>query len=188
MGTEPWRPAWAPRSCGGLKKNQCGDDFPAVFVGWLDAVCFCQTLTHLEREAGRLAATQSYRLPTEAEWEYACRAGTTTAYSFGDSPSLLDDYSWNCSNSGHMLHEVALKKPNPWGLFDMHGNVWEWCTDLYCSTLAGGDDPQGASTGAVRMRRGGSWNYQSPYGRSAFRFSNARGIRLDYYGFRVVRV
>lgn len=174
MGTEPWRYE-------GLDEDSCGDDFPAVCVSWDDAVLFCQTLTELERETGRLAATQSYRLPTEAEWEYACRAGTTTAYSFGDDPNLLGDYGWYDGNSGQRLHVVAEKNPNPWGLYDMHGNVVEWCSDWYDDTLAGGDGPF-----ACRVGRGGSWPDDASYCRSAYRQDDTPWSRVDDVGFRVV--
>ena len=188
MGTEPWRYA-------GLEKHQCGDDFPAVYVSWADAVLFCQMLTDLERETGRLKATQSYRLPTEAEWEYACRAGTTTAYSFGDSPQQLKDHGWYDRNSRGRLHKVAGKKPNPWGLFDMHGNVWEWCADWYADKLAGGDDPVGPAaecdakhfhdgTRPDHVTRGGEWDDEEYHCRSAFRRDPR--YRSDYGGFRVV--
>ena len=179
MGTEPWRH-------GGLEKNQCGDDFPAVYVSWHDAVLFCETLTGLERETGRLTASQSYRLPTEAEWEYACRAGTTTAYSFGDDPEQLGEYGWFYGNSRSRLHAVAQKKPNPWGLFDMHGNVWEWCADWFDATLAGGDDPVGPAAGSGRVGRGGRWSPDASRCRSAFRYSRDPWDRLASSAFRVV--
>jgi formylglycine-generating enzyme required for sulfatase activity len=164
LGTEPWRD----------DRIEKGDDFPAVYVSWDDAVLFCQTLTDLERETGRLTATQSYRLPTEAEWEYACRAGTVSAYSFGDNPNLLDEHGWHLHNSGGgcqpRLHEVAEKKPNPWGLFDMHGNVYEWCADWYDATLVGGDDPVGpAVTTSFHVLRGGVWCHSASHCRSASR-------------------
>ena len=179
MGTEPWRYA-------GLDKNVCGDDFPAVHVSWDDAVLFCETLTGLERETGRLTASQSYRLPTEAEWEYACRAGATTAYSFGDDPEQLAEYGWFGENSGGKLHPVAQKKPNPWGLFDMHGNVFEWCADWYNATLAGGDDPVGPAAGSCRVYRGGSWYDVASCCRSAYRYNYAPWYRYVYGAFRVV--
>jgi formylglycine-generating enzyme required for sulfatase activity len=157
-----------------------------VHVNWDDAVLFCETLTGLERETGRLTASQSYRLPTEAEWEYACRAGTTTAYSFGDDPEQLAEYGWFDENSDYKLHPVAQKKPNPWGLFDMHGNVFEWCADWYDATLAGGDDPVGPAAGSSRVNRGGYWYYGASYCRSAFRHLDGPWLRYDRYAFRVV--
>ena len=174
MGTEPWRES-------DLANNQCGNDFPAVDINWDAAVLFCQTLTDLERELGRLTGTQSYRLPTEAEWEYACRAGTTTAYSFGNDPNLLGKHGWYGRNSVDRMHKVAQKKPNPWGLFDMHGNVWEWCADWYADRLTGGDDPMGPATGTHRVCRGGGYLFAACYCRSA-----AREGFFDYNGFRVV--
>jgi len=189
MGTEPWRHER-------LNKNQCGDDFPAVYVSWGDAVLFCQMLTELERETGRLTGTQTYRLPTEAEWEYACRAGTTAAYSFGDNPALLGAHGWYADNSGERLHRVAEKKPNPWGLFDMHGNVLEWCADWYDATLAGGNDPVRSaqtsvpmlvqSPGSNRVYRGGRWSRDASRCRSATRFSYIPWRRNVRDGFRVV--
>jgi formylglycine-generating enzyme required for sulfatase activity len=174
MGTEPWLedPSY-----------DWDDDFPAVYVYWDDAVLFCETLTGLERETGRLTASQSYRLPTEAEWEYACRAGTTTAYSFGDDPHLLSEHGWYSDNSDGP-QKVAKKKANPWGLFDMHGNVSQWCAGWYSDALHGGDDPQGATAGSARFARGGSWDYVASGCRSASRDSDsALGV---YCGFRVV--
>lgn len=103
-----------------------GANHPVENVSWKDAVTFCEKLSSLpaERAAGRV-----YRLPTEAEWEYACRAGTTTAYSFGDDEQDLGKYVWSIENSGNTAHAVGEKLPNGWGLYDMHGNVWEWCLD-----------------------------------------------------------
>ena len=180
MGTEPWYE--------GLSKNQCGDDFPAVYVSWHDAVLFCETLTDLERDTGRLTATQSYRLPTEAEWEYACRADTTTAYSFGDDPKQLGNYGWYCGSSDLMLQRVAEMKPNPWGLFDMHGNVWEWCADWEDEDdgQAGGDDPAGPATGSERVARGGDYHDNASCCRSAYRGMYPPWRRHNSVGFRVV--
>ena len=152
-----------------------------------DATEFCKKLTALERKSGKLSAKQKYRLPTEAEWEYACRAGTTTAYSFGDDESKLGAYAWYDKNSKWNLHEVATKKPNPWGLFDMHGNVYEWCEDWYEKSLSGGDNPKGPSAGSLRVIRGGDWYNCASNCRSADR----RGFpadRNDSLGFRIVRV
>ena len=125
-----------------------------------------------------------FDLPTEAQWEYACRAGTTTTYSYGDSASGI--YMWYCDNSSDQTHEVGTKSPNPWGLYDMHGNVWEWCLDWY-GTLSYGTDPQGSSSGSNRVLRGGSWNNIASNCTSSNRFNYYPSYELDYYGFRLVR-
>ena len=179
MGTDPWN--WE-------NDKETGDNYPAVYVSWDDASLFCEHLTSYEREAGRLSEKQTYRLSTEAEWEYACRAGATTAYSFGDAESSLKKYDWYDKNSRNKLHEVAMKKPNPWGLFDMHGNVSEWCEDWHDDSLSGGDDPKGPSAGDFRVFRGGSWNFDASNCRSAFRGGCYPSRRLKDLGFRIVRV
>jgi len=139
--------------------------------------------------AGRLPAGFVYRLPTEAEWEYACRAGTTTRFYYGDDPGYerLGDYAWYKSNSGGTSHAVVLRQPNPWGLYDMYGNVWEWCLDWY-RTHPGGSvtDPEGATSGSVRMMRGGSWCDDGRICRSAYRSWGAPSMRRENRGLRAV--
>jgi formylglycine-generating enzyme required for sulfatase activity len=102
-----------------------GDQLPVDQVSWDDAAEFCRKLTEMERNAGRLSRGWEYRLPTEAQWEYACRAGTTTAYCFGEDQEQLGDYAWYIENSSKHPHEVGGKKSQAWGLHDMHGNIWE---------------------------------------------------------------
>ena len=159
---------------------------PAVYVSWNDAVAFCDWLSKKEGK--------QYRLPTEAEWEYSCRAGTTTAYSFGDDPSKLGEYAWFTGNSGGKTHEVGTKKPNAWGLYDMHGNVWQWCQDWYddrykeYSKDSPTRDPQGPSAGRFRVYRGGSFSSTPSYCRSASRYRNVPTLRDSNLGFRVVLV
>ncbi len=140
---------------------------------------------------GRLRARTglAFDLPTDAQWEYACRAGTTTAYSYGASAN--GDYMWYTSNSSSQTHEVGTKKANPWGLYDMHGNVWEWCLDWYTSNLgtAAVTDPKGASSGSYRVLRGGGWSSSGAAScRSADRYSS--GPSGSYYalGFRLSRI
>jgi len=147
-----------------------GPQNPVENISWDDAVTFCLTLSALpeEKSAGRV-----YRLPTEAEWEYACRAGTTKAYSFGDNESELEQYAWFDRNSNNSTYPVGQKKANPWGLYDMHGNVREWCRDLYDVYPSGAiTDPQGPSQGSSRMYRGGSLDSWAAYCRSAYRFTD----------------
>ena len=158
---------------------------PVEQVSWNDAVEFCRKLSALpaEKSAGHV-----YRLPTEAEWEYACRAGTTTKYSFGDSESELGDYAWYDKNSGGTTHPVGGKKPNGWGLYDMHGNVFEWCQDWYGDYPSGSVmDPTGAASGSFRVDRGGSWRHYSGICRSAFRSGDSPDLRDFCLGFRVLR-
>jgi len=136
-----------------------------------------------------------YRLPTEAEWEYACRAGTTSAYSFGDSAAALKNYAWYDANSGNTTHPVGRKKPNPWGLYDMHGNVFEWCNDYYAPdyyTRSPEANPRGPDSGDERVLRGGSWANSDASCRCSARYSESPGLAdvcfgYDAYGFRCVR-
>lgn len=134
---------------------------PVEQVTWNEAVQYCQRLTARERAAGQISTNWAYRLPTDAEWEYACRAGTTTTYCFGEDTygNRLQFYAWYTANSGGQTHEVGSRAPNRWGLYDMHGNVWEMCQDFYVYGLPGGNvtDPQGPSSGTGRIIRGGGW-------------------------------
>jgi formylglycine-generating enzyme required for sulfatase activity len=168
---------------GSVPSNWKEDAHPAVGVSWKDAVEFCQKLSALpeERKAGRV-----YRLPTEAEWEYACRAGTTTQYSFGDDEKLVGDYGWFAGNSVKQTHPVGQKKPNAWGVYDMHGNVWEWCSDWYGDYSDGEvTNPQGPSSGSNRVIRGGSWINSAGHCRSAIRGGLIPSIRGYILGFRL---
>jgi len=155
-----------------------GAQLPVEDVSWDDAVAFCRKLGSQER--------LSYRLPTEAEWEYFCRAGSTSQWCFGDDESLLEEYAWYEKNSGHTTHPVGEKKPNGWGLHDMHGNVWEWCSDWYGTYAATAlDDPRGPMAGSFRVIRGGSWYYGARYCRSAHRSRGTPGSRYNSLGFRL---
>ena len=157
---------------------------------WDNATNYCGLLTTAERTAGRIPSTWAYRLPTEAEWEYGCRAGArTTRFGYGDdiSDAALVNYAWYSFNNSSTTHPVEQKLANPWGLMDMHGNVWEWCQDWH-GTYPGGSetDPQGPGTGSDRVARGGCWYDFASFCRSAFRYHfNPAGAR-DSLGFRVV--
>ncbi|MEA1906561.1 MAG: formylglycine-generating enzyme family protein, partial [Euryarchaeota archaeon] len=129
------------------------------------------------------------RLPSEAEWEYACWAGTNTRYSFGDSELKLGDYAWYYENLDDKVHPVGRKKPNPYGLYDMHGNVWEWVQDEYHSGYDGAPtdgSAWGSGSGADRVNRGGSWGCSAGGCRSASRNSSDRGDRYNSLGFRLL--
>jgi len=178
MGTEPWKDDGFP------KYVKEGANYPASNLSWDDAFAYCKKLSEKEGK--------TYRLPTEAEWEYACRAGTKTAWSSGDDEKELGDYAWSRENTWGIgefyAHQVGLKKPNAFGLYDMHGNVEELCHDYYGEDYykqSPEKDPQGPVTGMARVYRGGSWNISTPWARSAFR--NRTHIGLFYYGFRLVR-
>ena len=158
MGTRPWS---------GKDFVQKNRDNPAVYVSWNDAKKFIRKLNNQEGK--------KYRLPTEAEWEYACRAGSSSKYSFGNSESQLKDYAWfkknaNLAGKQH-ARKVATKKPNAWGLYDMHGNVWEWCEDW---------------AGSLRVLRGGSWFILVRHCRSAIRLEIESVYWNDDVGFRLV--
>jgi len=183
MGSKPWkRKEWVKED------PRC----PATYVSWEDAMEFCRKLTERERQAGRLPEGWEYTLPSEAQWEYACRAGTTTAYHFGDDASLLRDYAWFDDNAYDIgekyAHEVGQKKPNARGLHDMHGNVWEWCQDVYQEKLPGGTNPVVDDGGSGRVDRGGSWLSHPGHCRSAARLSGSPENRRSYLGFRLARV
>jgi sulfatase modifying factor 1 len=174
MGTEPWK---------GQDFVREGENYPATYVSWNDAVSYCERLSELEGK--------TYRLPTEAEWEYACRGGTTTRYSFGDDASELPRYGWFNENADSVgekyAHEVKQKLVNPFGLYDMHGNVFDWCSDWYGDYSSGSQtDPVGGSTSSYRVVRGGSWYDRASYCRSASRGGSVPSDRSGSLGFRLL--
>ena len=155
---------------------------PVEMISWNDAQAFCQKLSQI--------TGKTYRLPTKAEWEYACRAGTTTRYYFGDNANQLGDYAWYSENSQHTTHPVGQKKPNAWGLYDMSGNVWEWCEDNWHDSYAGAPDDGSAwinDNDDCRVMRGGSLCDYSVHCRSVSRDNDPRRVfKYFYFGFRVV--
>jgi formylglycine-generating enzyme required for sulfatase activity len=157
-----------------------GASLPIESVSWNDAQEFCKKVS--------AKTGQTVRLPTEAEWEYACRAGTTTAYYSGDTEADLGRAAWYGANINGSTHPVGQKEPNAWGLYDMHGNVWEWCQDYWYEEYEAGaaTDPQGPDTGTSRVLRGGFWLANPWFCRSAFRSVWAPGRRDGSFGFRVV--
>jgi formylglycine-generating enzyme required for sulfatase activity len=170
---------------------------PVDFMKWTEATYYCQALTDKERAAGRLPEGYRYRLPTEAEWEYACRAGTTTAVSIGNGASLSSTqanfdggFPYGGAATGPVLNQTSLGgtyAPNAWGLYDMHGNVAEWCLDYYGPYPGGAvTDPKGPATGATRVLRGGAYNSPGKSCRSARRDSRSQTLSNFAAGFRVV--
>ncbi len=159
--------------------------YPVENVSWDDAVEFCARLSELPDEK---QAARRYRLPTEAEWEFACRAGTTTDFSCGDDPLALREFAWFHDNANQQTHPVGQKRPNPWSLYDMHGNVFQWCQDVCVDYPAEPViDPVGDGPTDARVARGGSWICPSPQlVRSAFRHAFERDARTNYIGFRIV--
>ncbi len=174
-----------------------GASRPVEMVSWYDAVRFCNALSEREglTAAYRISGenvtwnldADGYRLPTEAEWEYACRAGTTTRFHSGNSDSDLELVGWYSGNSGEQTHDVGTKQPNAWGLYDMHGNVWEWCWDWYGDYGGSVTDPAGPRSGSRRVLRGGSWYFLAQHCRSANRYRFNPDGRDSSFGFRVVR-
>ena len=160
-----------------------GKDIPVEQVSWDDAQAFCKKLAEQTK--------QTIRLPTEAEWEYSCRAGTRTTYYSGDTESDLARVAWYSANSKNTTHPVGQKEANAFGLYDMHGNVWQWCQDWYGEDYYGKsvvENPQGPDQDTVRLLRGGSWNERPMICRSAFRCVGGPGDRYNGIGFRVVVV
>ena len=157
-----------------------GTERPVERVSWDEAGEYCRKLTAKQRAEGILPSCWEWRLPTEAEWEYAARAGTTGAR-YGE----LDAIGWYDGNSGSETHRVSQKAANAWGLHDMNGNVWEWCSDWYGDYPTGNvTDPKGPSSGSSRVNRGGSWSNGARYARSAGRRGLGRGRRSSNLGFR----
>jgi formylglycine-generating enzyme required for sulfatase activity len=174
---------------------------PVQNVSWDEAVMFCNWLSRRERlekvcylrESNSwklVAGADAYRLPTEAEWEHACRAGTTTTYSFGSDERLMRHHACYSGNTESTTYPVATRMPNAWGLHDMHGNVREWCQDWFDEgyyAISPAADPMGPEVGVDRVIRGGSWNYSAELCRSSFRLWREPANRYDSLGFRVAR-
>lgn len=165
-----------------------GPKHPIYFVNYEDATNFCSKLTKQEREAGRLPTGWEYRLPTEAQWEYACRAGTTTRFASGNDEEDLKPYAWFDMNAEGTTHEVGTTKPNAWGICDMHGNVWEWCRDWYSSKLPGDRDPEVSLQSKDRVSRGGCCDSAAGRCRSSRRSASNPQYRVFDMGFRVAAV
>jgi formylglycine-generating enzyme required for sulfatase activity len=182
-----------------------GDAYPVGNVSFAEAEAFCQRLTNLARQSGELPEGWEFRLPTEAQWEYACRSGTTTATAFGEKLSSrqanFKGKPYNGAEPGPSLGKAAVVgsyPPNPWGLHDMHGNIFEWCRDWYHAQLPGGVDPdlhdarptaqKNRDGSSSRVRRGGAWTDDGWPCRSAFRLRFEPERRFDHIGFRVVAV
>ena len=176
---------------GSNPSNNPGEAFPVEMVSWEDAMRFCADLTDKEHSTGALPKNEKYTLPTEAQWEYACRAGTTTEYSFGDAASELGQHGWFKSNSGGHTHAVSTRNANPWGFDDMHGNVYEWCSDLYDSGYYANSpesDPSGPINEMFRVLRSGSCGDGAAFLRAASRSPFTPQSRVGFFGFRLARV
>ena len=159
------------------------DDHPVVHVSWTDATAFCLWLSQKQGV--------EYTLPTEAQWEYACRAGTTTLWHCGDNDATLQEHAWFSANADGKTHPVGELKPNAWGLYDTHGNMSEWCADPYGTdyySQSPQNDPSGPTVGSLRVRRGGCWYSHAGWCRSAFRHNSPPGFRTHILGFRVASV
>lgn len=173
-----------------------GPENPVENVSWDDARQFCEDLTKKALEDSEIPRGWKFALPTEAQWEYACRAGTQTPLNNGKSITVtaglapeLDEVAWYEANSSECAHPVAQKKPNAWGFYDMHGNLWEWCSDWFVFRLPGGVAPEGPREGAAKVIRGGSWYIGYPaFCRSAYRSSYGVERRISHLGFRIALV
>ncbi|MGA1868758.1 MAG: formylglycine-generating enzyme family protein [bacterium] len=175
MGTNPWQ---------GDKYIREGKNYPVSCVSWYDTQKFIQRLNQREGK-------DIYRLPTEAEWEYGCRAGSQSIFCYGDNEETLSAYAWYSKNAYDIgekyAHRVAQKQSNAWGLYDMYGNVWEWCQDLYGNYPSFPvTDPIGPMSGTKRVNRGGSWVYYARRCRSAARGLNDPSVKHDNLGFRLI--
>jgi formylglycine-generating enzyme required for sulfatase activity/serine/threonine protein kinase len=191
METECWRALWVAvmgsrKSSEWTQEYGVGDKYPASYISHDEATQFARKLNWLLEAEGVILGYE-VRLPTEAQWEYAVRAGSTTAYCFGDDEKKLGDYAWFDKNSGNKNHPVGTKKPNAWGIHDGHGSVWEWCSDWYDSKYSKGPltDPVRPSTGSDRVLRGGSWDDGAADCRSGDRLRNDPSLRSDSVGFRL---
>jgi len=184
----------------GIVNADVGDDFPVYSVNFSEAEAFCRRLTEQTRAAGELPEGWEFRLPTEAQWEYACRAGSTTAFSFGETLSSAQANFGKPYNGtptgvpGSASSKAGSFASNAWGLHDMHGNEWEWCRDWYHAQLPGGVDPDLSSVKGVpnrdgsfsRVRRGGAWVEDVAFCRSAVRLRYEPERRADHIGFRII--
>jgi formylglycine-generating enzyme required for sulfatase activity len=183
MGRSPVTQKQWKRIMGNNPSHFKGDSHPVEMVSWNQVQEFVRRLNQKE-------GTDKYRLPSEAEWEYACRAGTQTKYYFGDSESKLNEYAWYAENSGSKTHSIGQKKPNSWGLYDTHGSVWEWVQDIWHENFN-----YSPSDGSVwkdgdsldRVSRGGSWFCNAELCRSASRFKRGSESRFSNLGFRLLR-
>jgi formylglycine-generating enzyme required for sulfatase activity len=171
-----------------------GANNPVKYVSWDDCQQFLKKLNKKFRPAHSnplLEGEWEFRLPSEAQWEYACRAGSTTRYYFGDEEGQCGEYAWYALNSGHNPHPVGEKKPNAWGLYDMHGNVCEWCQDWYDYDYyadSPADDPAGPATGSNRVHRGANGSTPAGICRSASRNGDSPELGIFCLGLRVSRV
>lgn len=159
---------------------------PVEKVNFFEATAYCEALTVRERQAGRLPEGYAYRLPTEAEWEFACRAGSTNRFSFGDDEALAERYAWTLENAEGRPHPVGQKEPNALGFRDLHGNVWEWCSDWFTNyPNAALTNPVGPATGKFKVFRGGGWNNEAKFARASNRFMMEPARGIYFVGFRV---
>ena len=163
-----------------LALGENSENYPVNNISWLDAVSFCRALTMLAQNEGQLPAKHEYRLPTEVEWEYACRAGSQTDFYFGDDPAALHNHGWFRGNSRKKMHPVGLKSPNPWGVYDLHGNVREWVGNSFVNTLLNDSEQD-----EFRISRGGAYMKPAVECKSSSRSTNSLHHRFRNLGFRV---